>query len=248
MLTLDQALQWNTEQALIQGVTAANAKGGTAIVVDVQTGDVLAMATVDGATDTHPVQVASANESDRPVSDIYEPGSTNKVITMSGAIQEGLVSPDTVLDNIGQSVEFGGTEYEDVDDHPSSMSVTDILAQSSNVGTIRVAGMLGKQRFASYLDAFGLGKLTGVGLPGEIAGHHPAGRGLQRHEHGVDPDRLQRRCHRAADARRLQHHRQQRDGAAAPHRGGDGRQRRQSATTRRSRRPAPWSRPAPRRR
>jgi cell division protein FtsI (penicillin-binding protein 3) len=170
VLTLDQALQWNTEQALVQGVAAANAKGGTAVVVDVQTGDVLAMASVDGATNDHPVQVASASASDRPVSDIYEPGSTNKVITMAGAIQEGLVSPDTVLDGIGQSVIVDKKEFDDVDQHSTSMSVSDILAQSSNVGTIRIAGMLGKQRFSSYLDAFGLGKLTGVGLPGETAG------------------------------------------------------------------------------
>jgi cell division protein FtsI (penicillin-binding protein 3) len=170
VLTLDQALQWNTEQALIQGVTAANAKGGTAIVVDVQTGDVLAMASVDGATDAHPVQVASANENNRPVTDVYEPGSTNKVITMSGAIQEGLVAPDTMLDNIGQSVLFGGTQYEDVDQHASTMSVTDILAQSSNVGTIRIAGMLGKQRLSSYINAFGFGHPTGIGLPGESPG------------------------------------------------------------------------------
>jgi cell division protein FtsI (penicillin-binding protein 3) len=170
VLTMDQALQWNTEQALVQGVTAANAKGGTAIVVDVQTGDVLAMASVDGATNDHPVQVASAKENNRPVTDIYEPGSTNKVITMSGAIQEGLVSPDTVLQNVGQTKQVGDTLYKDVDDHPSAMSVTDILAQSSNVGTIDIAAMLGARRFSSYVDAFGFGKLTGIGLPGESSG------------------------------------------------------------------------------
>ena len=66
-----------------------NAKGGTAVIVDVQTGDVLAMATVDGATDGAPAHPADATESNKPVTDVYEPGSTNKVITMSGAIQEG---------------------------------------------------------------------------------------------------------------------------------------------------------------
>ena len=97
---IDQSLQWNTEQALLQGVTAMNAKGGTAVIVDVQTGDILAMASVDGATDTHPAEAAPATENNRPVTDVYEPGSTNKVITMSGAIEEGIVSPDTVFDDV----------------------------------------------------------------------------------------------------------------------------------------------------
>jgi cell division protein FtsI (penicillin-binding protein 3) len=170
VLTIDQSLQWSTEQALLQGVTDMSAKGGTAVIVDVQTGDVLAMATVDGATDTQPAQVAPATEKLRPITDVYEPGSTNKVITMSGAIQEGLVRPDTVFDDVYQSVNVGGTEYEDVEDHSSTMSVADILAQSSNVGTIEVAHRLGKDNLARYLDAFGFGQPTGLGLPGESYG------------------------------------------------------------------------------
>ncbi len=170
VLTIDSSLQWNTEQALLQGVTSMNARGGTAIVVDVQSGDVLAMATVDGATDTAPAQAAPATENNRPVTDVYEPGSTNKVITMSGAIQEGLVSPDTVFDDVGQSINVGGTDYQDAEEHSSTMTVADILAQSSNVGTIRIAGQLGKDRLANYLHAFGFGAPTGLGLPGESAG------------------------------------------------------------------------------
>jgi cell division protein FtsI (penicillin-binding protein 3) len=170
VLTIDSSLQWSTEQALIQGVTAMNAQGATAIVVDVQTGDVLAMATVDGATDTEPVRAAPATERNRPISDVYEPGSTNKVITMSGAIQEGLVSPDTVLEGVGQSITVGDATYDDVDEHSSTMTVADILAESSNVGTIRIAHELGKDRLADYLRAFGFGQATGLGLPEEADG------------------------------------------------------------------------------
>jgi cell division protein FtsI (penicillin-binding protein 3) len=147
-----------------------HAMGGTAVIVDVQTGDVLAMATVDGETDTGPAHVADATEKNRPVSDVYEPGSTNKVITMSGAIQEGLVSPDTTFDDVYQSINVGGTDYEDVEEHSRTMSVADILAQSSNVGTIKIARMLGKDNLAKYLDAFGFGHPTGLGLPGESSG------------------------------------------------------------------------------
>ena len=143
VLTIDSSLQWNTEQALQQGVTSMNAARGTAIVVDVKTGDVLAMATVDGATETAPAQPAPATESNRPVSDVYEPGSTNKVITMAGAIEEGLIAPDTMFDGVGQSINVGGYPFDDAEEHPTSMTVVDILAYSSNVGTITIAQRLG---------------------------------------------------------------------------------------------------------
>ena len=100
VLTIDSSLQWNTEQALLQGVDAMNAQGGTAIIVDVQTGDILAMATSTARPTTTPAQPAPPTESNRPVTDVYEPGSTNKVITMSGAIEDGMVTPDTVFDNV----------------------------------------------------------------------------------------------------------------------------------------------------
>ena len=170
VLTIDSSLQWQTEQALLKGVTSMNAQGATAIVVDVQTGDVLAMATVDGATDTEPARAAPATERNRPVTDVYEPGSTNKVITMSGAIQEGIVSPDTVLEGVGQSITVGDATYDDVEEHSSTMTVADILAQSSNVGTIRIASELGKDRLADYLRAFGFGQRTALNLPSEAAG------------------------------------------------------------------------------
>jgi cell division protein FtsI (penicillin-binding protein 3) len=170
VLTIDSSLQWKTEQSLLNGVTSMNAKGGTAVIVDVQTGDVLAMAVVDGASDTEAAHVADATENNRTVTDVYEPGSTNKVITMSGAIQEGLVSPDTVFDNVGQTINVGGTDYEDVEEHSSTMTVADILAQSSNVGTIGIAHELGATKLSQYLDAFGYGQPTGLNLPGESAG------------------------------------------------------------------------------
>ena len=101
MLTIDQSIQANTEHVLTQQVQTAGAKGGMAIVADVLTGDILAMATVDGASDEHPAGPAPASEQNKPATVVYEPGSTNKVITMAGAIEDGLVTPDTVFDGIG---------------------------------------------------------------------------------------------------------------------------------------------------
>jgi cell division protein FtsI (penicillin-binding protein 3) len=167
VLTIDQSIQANTEHVLTQQVETAGAKGGMAIVADVLTGDILAMATVDGATDDHPAGPAPASEQNKPATEVYEPGSTNKVITMAGAIEDGIVTPDTLIDDIGSEVVVGDTTYSDVDTHPSTMSVAEILEHSSNVGTIRIAGMLGAERFDHNLHAFGFGQQTALGFPGE---------------------------------------------------------------------------------
>ena len=86
---------------------------------------------------------------------------------MAAAIEDGLVTPDTVIEGIGHEVAVGGTTYSDVDDHPYTMTVAEILEHSSNVGTIRIAGMLGPERFDHYLHAFGVGQRTSLGFPGE---------------------------------------------------------------------------------
>jgi cell division protein FtsI (penicillin-binding protein 3) len=170
VLTLDQSIQANSEHVLTQQVEAAHAKGGMAIVADVLTGDIVAMATVDGASTDAAAGPAPATEKNEPAQIVYEPGSTNKVITMAGAIEEGIVSPNTVFNDVGESIVVGGTTYTDVDEHPTTMTVTDILEQSSNVGTIKIAHMLGKQRFDHYLRAFGFGQPTALGFPGEASG------------------------------------------------------------------------------
>ncbi len=170
VLTIDQSIQWNTEQVLTQQVAASSAKGGMAIVADVHTGDILAMVTVDGSDPTRPASRADNKANNTPVTSVFEPGSTNKVITMAGAIEDGLVSPDTTFDDIYHSVNVGGVNYEDVEDHSSTMSVADILKESSNVGTIKIAKMLGKDRFDHYLRAFGFGQKTALDFAGESGG------------------------------------------------------------------------------
>ncbi|HYV60702.1 MAG TPA: penicillin-binding protein 2 [Acidimicrobiia bacterium] len=169
MLTIDQGLQYEAEQVLTDGVTSANAKGGMAIVLDVATGNILAMANVEGAAPGHPARPAPADQRNRPVVDVYEPGSTNKVITVAGALQDGAVSADSTFPTPG-SLTVGGTQYTDADTHPSSMNVHDIVRLSSNVGTIQIARKLGKERFDAYLRAFGFGQPTGLGFPGEANG------------------------------------------------------------------------------
>ncbi|MDQ1502075.1 MAG: hypothetical protein QOI86_5415 [Actinomycetota bacterium] len=169
ILSIDQSLQYELERALMDAVGAATAKGGLAIVEDTRTGSILAMANVtgDGAGAARP---SGQNEHNRAVTDVYEPGSTNKVITMSGAIEDGLVTPETRF-TVPDKLPMANAVFEDHEPHPPiNWSVTDILVNSSNVGTIMVGQKLGKTRLDHYLRAFGFGKKTDVGFPGEPAG------------------------------------------------------------------------------
>jgi len=169
VLTIDQPLQFEVERVLTEEVARVEAKGGMVVVADVRTGDVLAMATVDGETDAAPAHPADAATPNRPLTDVFEPGSTNKVVTIAAAIEAGLVNPETVLQVPG-SLTVDGQDFKDVDPHPTSMSVADIVRLSSNVGTIQIARMLGRERFDQALRSFGFGTPTGLGFPGEASG------------------------------------------------------------------------------
>jgi cell division protein FtsI (penicillin-binding protein 3) len=169
ILSIDQSLQYELERALMDAVAAATAKGGLAIVEDTRTGSILAMANVtgDGGGGARP---SGQFEKNRAVTDVYEPGSTNKVITMAGAIEQGLVTPETRF-TVPDKLPMANAVFEDHEPHPPiSWSVNDILVNSSNTGTIMVGQKLGKVELDRYLRAFGFGKKTNVGFPGEPAG------------------------------------------------------------------------------
>ena len=169
VLTIDQSLQYETERVLVDEVEAVGARGGTAVVIDVQTGQILAMATVEGATAGEPARPAPPLENNRAVTDVYEPGSTNKVITVAGALENDVVSPGTWYE-VPSELTVDDTVFEDVTEHEPAMTVADIVRQSSNVGTILIARALGQARFDEALRAFGFGTPTGVGFPGEPPG------------------------------------------------------------------------------
>ncbi len=184
VLTLDQSLQYQAQQVLLEQVGATRAKGGMAVVADVRTGAVLAMASVDGAGGPDRVDGASAaaagsgegprpathTDRNRPVTDVFEPGSTNKVVTISAALEAGLIDPSTHF-TVPDHIDVAGRTFKDAEEHPTSWwSVSDILRESSNVGTIKIGRMLGKERLDAALRAFGFGSRTGVGFPGEAEG------------------------------------------------------------------------------
>lgn len=169
VLTLDRSIQYETERALVDQVNAIDAKGGMAIVMDVKTGDILAMATVDGETADSPAVPAPSTQRNRPVTDVFEPGSTNKVVTIASAIEAGIVTPETEI-AVPQAIKVDGQKFEDVDAHGPVLTVADIIRESSNVGTILVARQLGNARFDAALRNFGFGRTTGLDFPGEAPG------------------------------------------------------------------------------
>jgi cell division protein FtsI (penicillin-binding protein 3) len=173
-LTLDSDLQYTVQKALGDYVTKTGAKGDSSVVVlDVKTGEVLALAT--GETfDPKNLGAASPEQLANPaVSSPFEPGSVNKIVTMSAALEFGVARPTDVLDVPG-SIKVADRTVSDAWKHGlDHYTLTGVLAKSSNVGTIMTAQKVGEQRFADMLAKFGLGQRTGVGLPGESAGSVP---------------------------------------------------------------------------
>jgi cell division protein FtsI (penicillin-binding protein 3) len=165
-LTIDQALQYEAEQAMKDQVAATGAHSGQAIIMRPSTGEILAMASVKDDGEGH----VENTRDNKAVTSVFEPGSVNKMITVAGAIEDGVVTPDTIL-NVPMSLQLYDRQFTDSHSHPpTDWSVTDIVATSSNIGTIKIAQQLGKAKVDSYLRAFGFGSKPGLGFPGETAG------------------------------------------------------------------------------
>lgn len=166
VLTLDEPLQVETERAVAAQMRATGADSGIAVIMDVHTGAILAM--VDLVRLRHGTIIPAAEN--LAVTSIYQPGSVMKLATVSFALQDGLISPSTVL-TVPDSIDVGGYEFQDAELHPTQpMPVSQILAQSSNVGTIEIARRLGEERLWRALSAYGFGRPTGLDWPGESPG------------------------------------------------------------------------------
>jgi len=170
VLTVDRSMQYETEQILAEQVHAAGAKGGIAIVTRPSTGEVLAMANV--VTDPK-TGVVSTSGNNAAVTTVYEPGSVMKIATVSAAIEQGLVTPDTPIVVPG-SYQVGDHAFSDAEPHPTeTLSVAQIVAQSSNIGTIKMAQQLGKQGVYDTFTNFGFGAHTGLEFLNEANGSVP---------------------------------------------------------------------------
>jgi cell division protein FtsI (penicillin-binding protein 3) len=172
-LTLDASLQANAESVLLRSVRRWGALAASAVVLDPHTGEVLAMAAQPGFDANRFPEVSRDIQRNRAVTDTYEPGSTLKVVTVAGALSERLVSPATAF-NLRPSIRVADRVIHEAHRKTTEqLTVAGILAQSSNVGTVTLAELLGRDRLTSWLKRFGFGRRTGIDFPGESKGILP---------------------------------------------------------------------------
>ncbi len=187
-LTIDTQLQYESEQALAKAIESSNSVSGTALVMDVKTGQILSMSnlvathpaplgaptpaanTPGGVVPIGPNDAVNEAPSNLAVSQLYEPGSVFKLVTFSAALQDGLINPNTVF-TVPYQIKLDGSTFHDAEPHPTEqLNATQILAQSSNIGTSEIAQGVGEQRLLAQVKALGFGQSTGLNFPGESPG------------------------------------------------------------------------------
>ena len=169
VLTLDEQIQYIAERELAAAITKTHALAGSVVVMNPSNGEILALANWPKFNPNAANEASAEARMDRAVTALYEPGSTFKLITIAAAFDQGIVRPEEVFDCENGAVYVAGHR---IRDHKpfGLLTVSDILAQSSNVGAIKIALLLGAPKFYDYIRAFGFGQLTGVDLPGESKG------------------------------------------------------------------------------
>jgi cell division protein FtsI (penicillin-binding protein 3) len=169
VLTLDKNIQYIAEKELDQAIHDTQAIAGTVIVENPHTGEILALANRPTFNPNLRKEITPSALTDRAVSYIYEPGSTFKLVTIAAALEEKLTTPDEVFDCQMGSIVYNGMRIRDSKPH-GLLPVWGVLAESSDVGSIKIALRLGEDRFYKYIRAFGFGQQTGIELPGETRG------------------------------------------------------------------------------
>ena len=170
VLNLDESIQYSVEQILAETVGEWKASSGSAIVMDVNTGEILALASHPTYNPNDYTNYGPEEKRNRAILDIYEPGSTFKLVTLSAALEEGLVEPGELVDCRVGTVRLGRKVYREAKRSYGTLTFEEILAKSSNVGTIKMGLRLGEEPLYSYIRRFGFGSKTGVELPGEQVG------------------------------------------------------------------------------
>jgi cell division protein FtsI (penicillin-binding protein 3) len=170
-LTIDEQLQYIAERELRRGVQELRADGGTAIILEPRSGEILAMA---NWPTFNPNAYNASDETarrNRAVQDIYEPGSTFKIVTMSAALEENVMPIDTIIDTDPGYVRFGSRIIDEYARHSyGSLSFSDVIVKSSNVGAIKIGLKVGAERLGLYVNRFGFGKPTSSDFPSESPG------------------------------------------------------------------------------
>ncbi|MCX7987967.1 MAG: penicillin-binding protein 2 [Thermodesulfovibrio sp.] len=170
-LTLDEGLQYIVEKHLDEAMNKWQASSATIIMMEPFTGEILALANRPNynPNDLKTIKNLSVIRN-RSITDLYEPGSTFKIITASAALEEKIIKTNTKIDCAPGFIEVGGKKIKDVHKY-GVLSFEEIIQKSSNVGTIKIAMMVGREKLYDYIKKFGIGEKTGIDLPGEISGH-----------------------------------------------------------------------------
>ncbi|MBI2827843.1 MAG: transpeptidase family protein [Acidobacteria bacterium] len=168
-LTIDRYLQHVAERELRAGVEENRAAGGTAVVMDPRTGEILALANWPTFNPNAYREARREAQRNRAIQDLYEPGSTFKIVTASAAFEEHVVEPDDPIDVSAGHIRFGARVIDD-DHRYGVLSFTDVIVKSSNVGAVKVGLRLGPERLGLYMKRFGFGRRSSPDFPGESAG------------------------------------------------------------------------------
>src|SRR5450432_2247543 len=169
VLTIDKNIQYIAEKELEQAIHDTQAIAGTVIVENPHTGEILALANRPTFNPNLRKQITNGALTNRAVSYVYQPGSTFKLVTISAALEEKVTNPDEIFDCQMGSIVYNGMRIRDSKPH-GLLPVWGVLAESSDVGSIKIALRLGEDRFYKYIRAFGFGQQTGIELPGETRG------------------------------------------------------------------------------
>jgi cell division protein FtsI (penicillin-binding protein 3) len=168
-LTINSSIQWYAQNALAQGMQRVGAESGTVVVQHAKTGELLAVASYP-SYDPNNLAGVKGSLDNLAFTHVFEPGSTNKIITMAAALQEGVVTPDQPV-VIPNRLPRADRRFKDASDHPTLFyTATGVLAKSSNIGTILIGEQLDKAVLEKYFRDFGMGSMTGVDFPNESPG------------------------------------------------------------------------------
>ena len=186
-LTLDRDVQWYAQNALMNTLASADAESGSATVIDVRTGEILALASVPSFDADNPGAADASLRGNRAISDVFEPGSVGKVVTAAAALESGVLTPDSVL-TVPDNIQLSNKRFRDSSPHKTyRMTFTGVLVESSNVGTIMAAQLAGGTKLHEMLTRFGIGQRTGLGLPGESPGILRAEKDWAGTDYGTHP-------------------------------------------------------------
>jgi cell division protein FtsI (penicillin-binding protein 3) len=172
-LTIDRDLQWVAQRAIEARVKEVQADSGTVVAVDPRTGEIKALASVPTMNPNFPGAASDENRNNRALTEVFEPGSTSKVMTLAAVVDQKAATPRTVF-TVPYSFTRGGTTFRNSDGHPTyRLTLAGILAKSANTGTIEAAELIGEETLYDYMKKFGVGEPTGLNFPGESKGYIP---------------------------------------------------------------------------